>query len=206
MNNDLPLRIIFLTLWIVFITISYARKTQQLSSRSIRERLRGASRWESKFDIALRVALFLFWISALILYVIYPDWMTLFTIPLPIWLRWIGVGVAIVSLPLLAWAHHTLGQQFSPGLQLREEHALVTSGPYRWIRHPMYTAESVFMIALAVESANWLVAPPMAAGIVLLYARVGKEEAMMIERFSDEYRSYMKRTGRFLPRFKCSKK
>jgi len=46
----------------------------------------------------------------------------------------------------------------------------------------------------------------MAAGIVLLYARVGKEEAMMIERFSDEYRSYMKRTGRFLPRFKHSKK
>lgn len=55
------------------------------------------------------------------------------------------------------------------------------------------------MIALALESANWLTAPPIIAGIPLLYARAGKEEAMLIERFGDEYRSYVKRTGRFLP-------
>jgi len=203
-NSELPFRIIFLALWIVFLTISYARHPRQLRSRSIRERLKGTSKWESKVDVALRVAFFFFWVAALILYANYPDWMAHYTLPLAIWLRWVGVGVAIVSLPLLAWAHHTLGEQFSPDLRLRQEHRLVTSGPYRWMRHPMYAAESLFMIALAAESANWPVALLMIAGIVMLYARVGKEEAMMIEQFGDEYRSYMKRTGRFLPRFENS--
>lgn len=202
MNSELTFRIIFLALWTVFLTISYARHPQQLGSRLIRERLKGSSKWESKPNVALRVVLFFFWFAALIFYAIYPYWMTDYTLPLPIWIRWIGVGAAVVSLPLLAWAHHTLGEQFSPNLRLMEKHTLVTSGPYRWMRHPMYAAESVFMIALAAESANWLVAPPMVAGIVLLYARVRKEEAMLIERFGDEYRGYMKHTGRFLPRFK----
>ncbi len=56
------------------------------------------------------------------------------------------------------------------------------------------------MVATAVESANWLVAPAVTAGILLFYARVGKEEAMMLERFGNQYRAYMKTAGRFLPR------
>jgi protein-S-isoprenylcysteine O-methyltransferase Ste14 len=70
----------------------------------------------------------------------------------------------------------------------------------------MYAAEATFMIAVALESANWLVALPMIAGTAALCARVRKEETMMIERFGDNYRAYMKRTGRFLPRIKHSSK
>jgi len=134
--------------------------------------------------------------------VIYPDWIAQFSLPLETWLRWTGVGLAIGSFPLLAWAIHALGEQFSPRLNIKEEHKLVTNGPYRWIRHPMYTAEFVFYFGLAVESANWVVALAIPIGPILLYARVAKEEAMLIERFGDEYLAYMRRTGRFLPRLR----
>jgi len=204
MNGELSFRVIFATLWIVFIFISLSRKPREFSRRSIREALKTTSKWESKLDIATHIVLFLFWIAALILYVIYPDWMTYYTIPLPTWLRWAAIGAAIFPLSLLAWAHHALREEFSTQLQLRERHTLVTNGPYRWMRHPIYAAEFMFMISVAAESANSLVAPAMGLGIIFLYGRVKKEEAMMIDRFGDEYRNYMKRTGRFLPRLKIS--
>ncbi len=214
MNSELSFRIIFLTFWIALtaIMLYYTGKTRKPGVKfSIRERLfyanlKEASRREGKLNLVLRAALSPFWVAAVALYLIYPDWMTHYTIPLPIWLRWTGVSVSIISLPLLAWAQHTLGKEYARILRVRKEQTLVTSGPYRWIRHPMYTAGSVFMIGLAVESANWLVAPPTLAGIVLLCARAWREENMLIERFGDKYRAYMKRTGRFLPRSKGSNK
>jgi protein-S-isoprenylcysteine O-methyltransferase Ste14 len=58
------------------------------------------------------------------------------------------------------------------------------------------------MVTLAISTANWLVLVPMVAGTALLYAQVRSEEAILIDRFGDEYREYMKRTPRFLPRIK----
>jgi protein-S-isoprenylcysteine O-methyltransferase Ste14 len=87
-------------------------------------------------------------------------------------------------------------------LLLRKEQILVTSGPYHYVRHPIYTAGFTFMVTLAFATANWLVLLPMLAGTALLYSQVGREEAMLIGRFGDEYREYMKRTPRFIPRFR----
>jgi len=202
MNSELTFRITFILLWIAFLAISFTRRLDRLGSWSIRERFEEASKWEGKTRVSLRAALAPFWLIAILLYVIYPDWIRQFSLPLETWLRWTGVGLAIGSFPLFAWAIHALGEQFSPRLQMREKHKLVTSGPYHWIRHPMYTAEFVFYSGLAAEAANWVVALAILIGPVLLYARVTKEEAMLIERFGDEYRTYMKRTGRFLPRFR----
>lgn len=204
MNAELTFRNIFVVLYIVLMIIRYyyTAKTRT-TKRSIQEQLGEASRWEGKPRVALRFVVFPLWIAPLILYVVLPDWMAQFTLPLPIWLRWIAVGVATVAVALLIWAYHTLGKQYSPDLDLTEEHVLVTNGPYRWIRHPMYAAYIAFMIAVAVESANWLVALLNAPSIALVYSRVSKEEAMMIERFGDEYRTYVKRTGRLLPRLRA---
>ena len=143
---------------------------------------------------------FLLFITLLVLYATYPQWMARFRLPFPIWLRCIGVCLGLASLGLLVWVQDTLGRHWSTGLVLREEHTLVTTGPYRWVRHPMYTALFAFMIALALVSANWLVVLAPVGGISLFLARIPKEEGMMIEEFGDEYRAYMERTGRLLPR------
>lgn len=202
MNIEFAFRVIFLTLWIALIAIMlhYIGKTREPGLKfSVREHLKETSKWEGKLRVGLRAGLSPFWAVGVALYLIYPDWMIQFALSFPIWLRWVGIGLSIVSLPLLAWAQHTLGVEYSRILRLRTGQRLITAGPYRLVRHPMYTAGSLFMLGLAVESANWLVAPPIIAGIFLLCARAGKEEAMMVERFGDEYRAYTKRTGRFLP-------
>lgn len=56
------------------------------------------------------------------------------------WSQWFGVGLGAAGLILVVWVHHTLRRHWSTNLLLKEEHTLVTGGPYRWARHPMYTA------------------------------------------------------------------
>jgi protein-S-isoprenylcysteine O-methyltransferase Ste14 len=155
---------------------------------------------EGRWSILLRIVLALFSVAAIILYAVNPAWLGTFAIPLPPWSQWLGVGLGAAGLILLAWVHHTLGRHWSANLQLKEEHTLVTSGPYRWARHPMYTALFGFFAGLVLVSASWLVALLVVAAIFVLCARVGEEEMMMTEQFGDEYRIYMQRTGRFLPR------
>ena len=110
------------------------------------------------------------------------------------------MGLGIGTLPLFVWTHEALGKNWSADLVIKEEHALVTGGPYRWVRHPMYTAFFGSSLAYFLLSANWVIGLTGLGTSVLLAARVDKEEALMIEEFGDDYRAYMRRTGRFLPR------
>ena len=207
MNSETIFRIIFFTLFvcIIFIRIYYHRKVRQSGESSISIEKEAIER-EGRLSVILRPVLGFFMIAVFILYAINSKWMRWFAVPFPIWLRWIGVGLGIVSLPLLIWAQQTLGKHWSTNLQLREQHTLVTSGPYRWVRHPMYTALFTFFIASSLISANWLFILLTMVAIIGLYTRIGKEEIMMIEQFGDEYRDYMKRTGRILPRLIRSSK
>lgn len=136
----------------------------------------------------------------IILYGIYPSWLILFSLPLPDWLRLTGLGLASLTLPLLHWAHITLGLQYSPDLELKKEHKLIQSGPYKIIRHPMYTILIVFMLSISLFSANSLILLPHMAAILLILLRLSKEEAMLIQEFGDDYHEYMLKTGRLLPK------
>jgi len=115
-------------------------------------------------------------------------------------LRWAGFALGLASLGLWTWTQVALGKEWSPQLQLRDEHHLVTTGPYTRVRHPLYTAMIGYGIGLALVTANWgfiVLAVVIIAGSV---ARLPREEQMMIERFGDEYTTYMRRTGRFFPK------
>jgi len=135
----------------------------------------------------------------LIGYLVFPGWVAWAALPLPSWLRWVGVAMGITTIPLLFWVHRTLGKYFSAALQVRDEHVLVTSGPYRWVRHPMYTVLLMLMVALLPISGNWAIgAVFVGVAAAFIPIRVGKEEAMMMEKFADDYRAYQRRTGRLL--------
>ena len=87
-------------------------------------------------------------------------------------------------------------------LKLGEEHSLITTGPYSRVRHPMYTYFYIMTSSTALISANLIVAAFGITAWTLLYlVRVGDEEAMMLEQFGEEYKQYMERTGRLLPKF-----
>jgi protein-S-isoprenylcysteine O-methyltransferase Ste14 len=137
-------------------------------------------------------------LSAL-LYVVNPSWVARLSFPLHAWLRLGGAALSLICLALLVPIHRALGRHWSASLRLREGHELVREGLYARVRHPMYAALFGNVLGLSLLSANWVVALPRAVQLFRLYARIGGEEAMMLERFGEEYRDYMSRTGRLLP-------
>jgi protein-S-isoprenylcysteine O-methyltransferase Ste14 len=141
------------------------------------------------------------WFGVLFLYLFSPSSLAWAALPLPLGLRWAGVGLAVLSLALLFWVHRALDKNFSGTLRIRADHTLVTHGPYRWVRHPMYTVFLLNMLTMFLLSANallGLLSFTLLSAIITL--RIPREEAMLIEAFGDAYRAYQKRTGRLLPR------
>lgn len=138
---------------------------------------------------------------AVLIYAVNPDWLARASLPFPAWLRWAGVGVALLGFGLLQWAQNTLGRNWSDTPRMIKEQALVTSGPYQFIRHPIYTAFLLILGSLLLISSNWLIGLAWIGMAVLeLTSRIGFEEKLMLEYFGDHYRAYMERTGRLLPR------
>ena len=102
--------------------------------------------------------------------------------------------------PLVAWADRCLGENLSIAVQIKEDHSLVTTGPYGRVRHPIYTAAIIVTASMLGISSNWIVGACFVVPIAILCAeRIPREERLLIGRFGDEYRAYMKRTGRLLP-------
>ena len=135
----------------------------------------------------------------LILYLVYFPLVLWFTIPLPLIVRWIGVVAAILCVPSLYWIHTILDKQYSAQLEIQDDHSLIESGPYRKVRHPMYTVFITFLVGIALVVSN-LLGLILSLLITCSFPSIAKtEEAMLTDTFGEEYRSYMKRTGRFLP-------
>jgi len=135
-------------------------------------------------------------------YLLNPRWMEWSSLSLPAWLRWSGAGLGAATLPLAYWVFRSLGKNITPTVETRENHELVTSGPYRWVRHPLYSVGTSFFVSLSLVAANWFIGLGSLSALAMLLVRLPKEEAKLIERFGDEYRVYMERTGRFLPRLR----
>jgi protein-S-isoprenylcysteine O-methyltransferase Ste14 len=138
---------------------------------------------------------------ALAAYLINPSAMAWSSIPLPAWLRWAGGFIAVfVVPPLLYWTFSSLGKNLTDTVVTRREHTLVTHGPYRWVRHPFYGVLFVWAVSLTLLTANWFMSLLALGVLTMLVIRTRIEEQKLIERFGDDYRAYMSRTGRFLPR------
>ncbi len=205
MNDDFIFRILFIVLILVFTFIRayYARKGQITDKkRSARERWEERTKIEGKTRTIIFMADGVFIVIAIVLYLFSPPWLLWSQIPFPSLLRWIGFGFGIATIPFLVWVQHTLGKHWTPSLELREDHTLVTSGPYSRVRHPMYTISSLIFLALILVSADLLILIGFLIAIILALARIPKEEQMMLDQFGEEYRTYMKRTGRLLPRLR----
>jgi protein-S-isoprenylcysteine O-methyltransferase Ste14 len=140
-------------------------------------------------------------LGASAIYVIDPRWIAWASLPIPSWTRWFGVGLALSGFALLEWSHRSLGREWSEQPRLTQSQRLVQSGPYRWVRNPIYSSFLLILGSTLLISANWLVGLLWIASVGLDTAiRIRYEEAMMGARFGDEYRAYAARTGRLFPR------
>ncbi|HEX8237766.1 MAG TPA: isoprenylcysteine carboxylmethyltransferase family protein [Abditibacteriaceae bacterium] len=149
--------------------------------------------------VLLRVCGLAAWLSVLT-YLLNPHWMQWSSLHLPSWLRWCGVPLGVVTLPLIYWVFISIGHNITPTVTTRKDHQLVTTGAYRWVRHPLYSVGSLFFVALNLLVANWFVGIACFLGLIMILVRLPKEEAILIKRFGDEYRAYRKCIGRLLPR------
>jgi protein-S-isoprenylcysteine O-methyltransferase Ste14 len=193
-----------LAFWILLVPAMLMRTWFAIRTHRAGERLmpdRSSIRREGWRTYGIRLFLFLLLVAMIALLARNPNWRAKLDFPLPFWLRWAGFVMGLASLGLWTWTHVALGTLWSAELRLRANHRLVASGPYLRIRHPMYSAILLWVTSLGLVIANgWLI---IFAFLVAVYlaARVPREEQMMLERFGEKYREYMKRTGRFLPKW-----
>jgi protein-S-isoprenylcysteine O-methyltransferase Ste14 len=142
---------------------------------------------------------------AIAIYLGSPEWRRWTSLPIgPIW-RWAGAALDLATIPLFFWTLHTLGKNLTDTVVTRVHHTLVTTGPYRFVRHPFYVCALLLIIGTTLLTTNTFLGVAGLVVFTLLAIRCQREEAMLVERFGDEYRSYMARTGRFIPRFAQTK-
>jgi protein-S-isoprenylcysteine O-methyltransferase Ste14 len=195
MNHDQTFRAVLVVVFLVVLPIGiYFRFTSQAT----REKL--DRRQEGLFILAtLRPLGASFWLG-LIAWMIDPRWMAWSGVALPVWLRWTAVGMIVMAVGLLVWTFRCLGPNLTDTVVTRQQHTLVVDGPYRWIRHPFYDSAALLMLAVSLIAANWFLFLIGTAVFCLLIVRTRTEEENLMARFGSGYRSYMERTGRFLPR------
>ncbi len=118
------------------------------------------------------------------------------------WTNWLGIAVTAVGLGFAIWARAYLGRNWSGMVSVKIGHELVRSGPYRWVRHPIYSGMILAMLGTAVvrHQVRGLIA------VVLLYAgftiKSRIEEQAMTATFGPEYAQYASTTGAIIPRLR----
>ena len=178
----------------VGISAYFRRKADRDSGEKISRKVDGTI-----FMTIVRILGLVLWLSPL-LYLVNPSWMAWSRMGLPEWVRWLGVGTGLICTGLIYWLFSSIGSGITPTSATRKEHQLVTQGPYRWVRHPLYTVGSALFISFGMMADNWFIALLGILAFIAMAMRTPKEEANLIEKFGDEYRQYMKHTGRFLPK------
>ncbi|MCR4438692.1 MAG: isoprenylcysteine carboxylmethyltransferase family protein [bacterium] len=137
---------------------------------------------------------------ATLCYCLAPQRLSWMTVPLPATARLAGLALGLGALLALWSVHHALGNNFTTSVVPKAHHTLVQTGPYRWVRHPMYSSYLLLFVAAFLVSENAGIGLMGTAIILsLMTLRLRKEEALLIERFGEKYRSYMKTTRKFFP-------
>jgi len=195
-NSELLFRVLFSGLWLAFLAnvmwVNYAAKWVSSRRTSTNQRrLR-----------TVAVAISGLYFAGTMLYALVPAWIMFVSIQLPDWFRLVMVAGATLSVLCVSWAIRALGKNWAPSVSgVRKDTVLVTSGPYAYVRHPIYSGVFFFLVTVALVAANLFILIPTLALIALLYRSIAEEETLLIARFGNEYREYMKRTPRLIPRF-----
>ena len=156
---------------------------------------------DSRASILLRLLAAIPLVGLIVAYLIRPATLAWAEVFLPVWVYALGTALVLVSFPLLIWIHESLGANFNTILGTRDRRFLATEGPYRWVRHPMYSVLFMYLLGVLLMTGNLLIGGFLLGGfLVTIGTRVAKEEAILEEAYGEAYRAYKQRTGRFWPR------
>jgi protein-S-isoprenylcysteine O-methyltransferase Ste14 len=194
--NETTFRILAAVILIAAMGISsyFRRRADRESGESIPRQVDGTLTMT-----LIRIGGLVLWLSPFV-YLLNPGWMAWSKIGLPEWARWLGVGLGFACTLGVYWLFSSIGNSITPTSATRREHQLVTRGPYRWVRHPLYTIGSSLFVAFGMMADNWFIAALGMLAFIGMALRTPKEEANLVEKFGEEYIRYMNATGRFLPK------
>ena len=171
-------------------------------ARAHREKAAVPRSSESSVLIVGRLVVALPLFGSVLAYVANPRLMAWAAIELPTALRWVGVGLGATTVPTVYWVLSTLGSNVSETVLTKERHELVTSGPYRWVRHPLYGTGIALFLSVGLMAANaFLLLWTVVALVAIRFLVVPREEAALVQAFGREYENYQSRTGSLFPRF-----
>ncbi|MGH8320255.1 MAG: methyltransferase family protein [Steroidobacteraceae bacterium] len=117
------------------------------------------------------------------------------------WKFWAGLGAALTLVGLLftVWARIYLGRNWSGVAALKADHELVTGGPYRWVRHPIYSGLVLAFAGTAVATGQWRGVLAVALSLIAVAHRIIIEERFMRQQFGAVYDAYAQRVRALVP-------
>ena len=198
MNHELALRVALIAEVVLMLPLMAYHRIKAHTNEKLDRRQEGL------FILATLRPIGLVFVVGSITYVVSPARMAWSSAPLPLWLRWSGAGVYVLSWALLFWTLRSLGTNLTDTVVTRREATLVTGGPYRWVRHPFYDSVALMALATSLIAANWFLLLSGWLAFALMLIRARAEEANLLARFGEPYRAYLNRTGLFLPRISGS--
>ncbi len=170
-------------------------------SRQSRKLEKNVEKEVDHMDKYLLSFLIIFEVITFFLFIFFPQLYQWTTLSLSYWFQVVGAMIGILSILFFLWVHHSLGLNFTVRVQITDKQTLVQSGPYKYIRHPMYTAFILLHISVALLTLDLFITITWFAGLfALILYRLKKEEGLLIEKFGDEYIEYQKRTGSLFPK------
>ena len=195
MDHDLPFRIIAASVFVLMAIIgfSFRVKARQAGDNTS---------WKEEgtfIMIGLRLAGFGTWLL-LITAISFPPVLSWSFVSIPSWLHWTGLIMLLCATCLLFFLFRAIGKNITDTVGIKQGHEFITSGPYRYIRHPLYSASILVFIGFGLLLGNWLIPVTGSLTFLIILVRLAKEEANLVETFGDRYRQYMENTPRFFPR------
>ena len=196
MNSEPIFRWLFIAIFVAMFSISVAFRRKARQSGEVIPRAReGAGRLLLRFVFAAPLYL------GILAYMLNPAWMAWSSLAVPAWVRWLGAALGLAMVPMVYWVMRSLGTNVSETVLTKPHHRLVSHGPYRWVRHPLYTVATTAFFSLGLLAANaFLLAVAVLALAAIALLVIPAEEKELLRKFGDDYRRYMQQTGRLWPR------
>jgi len=173
--------------------------------RSRARRISGtiARRQEGTWAVIMRALLALPLFLSFLAYAVHPDWMNWSYVPLPNWLRWSALAFGAACVFFLWWVFASIRENISETILTKPNHQLVKAGPYRWIRHPLYSGALATFFALGLIASNGFIVGLIVIALVLFkIVVIPREEQQLIAKFGEDYIAYQKTTGSLLPKLR----
>jgi len=118
----------------------------------------------------------------------------------PVYVNWIGLLLLVLSAAFLWWAFRSIQTEYHGTIGFHDEHFLVTTGAYKYLRHPINVSFIPVMVSIFLVTSNWMLGVLLIpVSTIVCLVRSPFEETQLLDRFGEEYIEYMKRTGRYFP-------